>query len=221
MHDWNSFVQQRLGAALSQRAESGETISELASHLEDSYRALLAKGLPEQEAYAHTCTLVEDWPKLSREILAAKKEGVMENRVTQLWVPGIATIAGAAGLLTVINLLGIRPAVIPVGQPAVVVLHVPWLLGLPFIGALGAFLAHRAHATRNAMRISSLFPAIIMGIVMLAVLVGALFLNRPFSAQMTTIGFWAAALNWVLLPALALLLGDLAFQVLQKRGSVN
>jgi hypothetical protein len=221
MRDWNAFVRQQLETSLGERAEREETVSELASHLEDAYHALLAKGRPEEEAYASTCNLVEDWSQLSKEILAAKKEGTMENRVTQLWVPGIATVVAAAGLLISLDLLGVRPTVIPVGRPAVIVLHIPWLLGLPFIGAFGAFLAHRAHATRFAMRLSSLFPAIIMAIVMLSVFVGAFFLSRPVSVQMEAIGFWAAALNWVVLPTLALLLGDLAFHLLHRRTALS
>jgi hypothetical protein len=58
-----------------------------------------------------------------------------------------------------------------------------------------------------------------MVVVMLSLLIGALFIDHPLSHQLKTIGFWPAAITWVVLPGAALHLGDLAFQWIVKQKS--
>lgn len=140
----------------------------------------------------------------------------MENRVSQLWVPGIVTLFGSAVFFAGLEYMGVHPVVL---GPSAILLYVPWLLGLPVFGALGAFLARRAHGGRVAIHLSSAFPALVMVVVMLSLLIGALFINHPLSHQLKTIGFWPAVITWVVLPGAALHLGDIAFQWIVKQKS--
>jgi hypothetical protein len=217
MRNWLAYVRNNLANPSSRKQLDDNTARELAQHLEDSYNALLASGASEENAYRLACQQVGNWQELRAGILAAKREGAMENRVTQLWVPGVATFAAAAAFLALFDFLGVRHFIFNLGQFPKVDLHVSWLAVLPLVGALGAFLGHRAHADRTAISISSLFPALVMATVMFLVFVGAFFLDRPVSAQMATIGFWPALLNWVILPAIALSLGSWAFQLIQAQ----
>jgi hypothetical protein len=226
MHDWLAYVKEHLRLLPDTCAVDEEVLHELAGHLEERYRALLAQGLAEQEALRQTCSEVGGWIELHEGILSAK-EGIMQNRVRQLWIPGLVTLFGSAGLLTILELAGVRPLIFhPSPQdalfprpydPSSLIFYVPWLASLPILGALGAFLAGRAKAPNLATHLSSTFPAVVMGVVMSIVFVGALFLDRPVSLQIKTIGFFAACLNWVVIPGMALLLGDLVLQWMLKR----
>jgi hypothetical protein len=216
MPDWPTYVTEHLASLPNARSLDEEVVRELAGHLEERYEAFLAQGLVEEEAYQRTCTEVGEWIELRDGILSAK-EGTMQNRVMQLWVPGLVTILGSAGLLAILEFTGFRPWVFRPGDPSSMVLYVPWLACLPIIGALGAFLSRRAQAPNLAIHLSSAFPAVVMGIVLLLVFVEALFLDRPVSLHIKTIGFFAAGLNWVILPGVALLLGDLLIQLFLRR----
>lgn len=146
----------------------------------------------------------------------------MEDRVGQLWVPGLVTLLGSAGLLVVLEIMGARPLVIHPGDPAAIVLDLPWLLGLPAFGALGAFLAQRAKAKGLAIHLSSVFPPVVMAAAMIAVFIGGLIFDRQVLSVFKTRAFSAAVVNGVLLPGMALLIGDLVFQwINKKRGATG
>lgn len=216
MRDWRTYVRANLGSSLLTSAEFEEVAQELAAHLEETYERLRSSGVPEEQADMQTRAQAGNWKELRTQVISAKQEDAMEDRVSQLWVPGIVTLLGSAVFFAVLEYMGVHPVVL---RPSAILLYVPWLLGLPVFGALGAFLARRAHGGRAAIHLSSMFPALVMVVVMLSLLIGALFINHPLSHQLKTIGFWPAAITWVFLPGAALLVGDIASHWIVKQRS--
>jgi len=91
MPDWQKLVRRHL-ALLLDAAEKDEIHAELAAHLEDAYESTLRDGIKSSEAAKRTLGLARDWQDLRRKItLVRSGEDTMTNRVTQLWLPGLAT----------------------------------------------------------------------------------------------------------------------------------
>src|SRR5690349_6450096 len=107
MLDWQKLVRQRLSGLTLEADEKDEVHAELAAHLEESYESLRRKGLPEQAAVQQTLAQVADWQDLYRRIQTARtKENIMNDRVRQLWLPGLLTFALSMGLLEVAQKFG-------------------------------------------------------------------------------------------------------------------
>jgi len=217
--DWLAYVNERLDRLSLPEAESLQVREELAAHLEDTYLSLRAQGVSESEAVRLTCDQVSSWQGLRRDILSAKSEALMENRVSQLWIPGLVTFFGSELLLVAFDVLGLKPLVFHPGDPSSIVFFFPWLLSLPLFGALGACLSLRARAKGLAVHCASVFPALIMAAVLIVVLVVAMVLDRHASFRIVTSAFNAAIVNWICVPAIFLLLGSTLLQLAMKRRS--
>lgn len=225
MPDWPELVRQRLSCLALDSAEKEEVQAELAAHLEESYEAFRAEGLPECEAFQRTLPQFSDWKALQGKIHAARNgEDSMTNRVKQFWLPSLLTLLSSMGLLMLIEFFGPNPWVIPpehrrgwlVIAPAAVV-YLPWLLSLPVIGAIGAYLSIRAGGARREAFTSIIFPVLpysvifIIGLPMIAILDDHVAHNIMFSALF--VGLFA----WVLAPGAALLTGGLLAQIFLSR----
>ena len=221
MPDWLAYVSERLSGLALSEAESLQVREELAAHLEDNYLSLRAQGISGSEAVRLTCDQVSSWQELHRDILAAKLGAFMQNRVSQLWIPGLVTLFGSAALLAIFEIAGLRPLVIHPGNPSSIVLYFPWLLTLPLFGALGAYVSLRARANGLAVHCASAFPALIMAAALFAVFLVALVLDRHGSLRIVTTAFAAAILNWFLLPGFFLLLGDWLLHFAMKRRAAS
>jgi hypothetical protein len=217
MPNWQKLVRRRLSRLAFDAAEREDICAELAAHLEENFEGLLQCGLPEEEAVRRTLSQVEDWQELSRLIQTARtKENVMTNRVKQVWFPSLLTMLLSMGLLMLIQIFGPNPRIVARhGRNAwtliapVAVVYLPWLLSLPLVGALGAFLSLRSGGSHRAMFSSIVFPVLpYLAFFLLALPVMAIFNdhlahNIMFSALF--VGFFA----WVLAPGAALLAGGL------------
>lgn len=221
MSDWPAFVNRHLGRLPLSQEESLQVREELAAHLEDAYLAHCAQGVSESDAVRLACEQIPSWQELHRDILAAKSEGFMQNRVTQLWVPGLVTLLGSAALLAIFEIFGLRPLVFHPGDPSSIVLYFPWLFTLPLFGALGAYLSLRARARGFAVHCAGMFPALVMAASLFAVLLSALVLDRQAAVYVVTTAFIAAVFNWFLVPGIFLFLGDLLLQVIMKRRAAS
>ena len=134
----------------------------------------------------------------------------MNPRTRSLWLPAMANLIAAPGLLMILQKLAVQPRVLWIGDTAMV-LYLPWLVTLPIFGAFGALLAKRAHARSVNRLIVGLSPA-------LAVL-GAFALVLPVSLVVDShrlrdfpFAYFALTIfNWVVLPGLGLLIGTLPF----------
>src|SRR5204863_147345 len=97
MPDWRELVGKGLSDLKLGAGEKEEVHAELAEHLEETYKALRARGLPEQTATQQTLAQVTDWQDLRRRIQTARaKENIMNDRVRQIWLPG-TILSVAAG----------------------------------------------------------------------------------------------------------------------------
>jgi hypothetical protein len=211
MPDWKKLVREHIASSALAAASREEVVSELAAHLEEAYEASLLQGLTEKSAVEFTLQEVDDWHALAARIQRARsEENPMNNRTRSLWLPAMANLIVAPGLLMILQKLAVQPRVLWIGDMAMV-LYLPWLVALPIFGALGAFLAKRAHARFVNRLIVGLSPA-------LAVL-GAFALVLPISLVVDShrlrdfpFAYFALTIcNWVVLPALALLIGTLPF----------
>jgi len=211
MPDWKKLVREHIASSALPAASREEVVSELAAHLEEAYEAALLQGLTEKAAVEFTLQEVNDWHALAARIHRARsEENPMNNRTRSLWLPAMANLIVAPGWLMILQKLAVQPRVLWIGDMAMV-LYLPWLVTLPIFGAFGALLAKRAHARFVNRLIVGLSPA-------LAVL-GAFALILPVSLvvdqhRLTNFPFAYFALtifNWVVLPALALLIGTLPF----------
>jgi hypothetical protein len=96
-------------------------------------------------------------------------------------------------------------------------IHIPWLIALPIIGAIGAFWSKRAGGKLSYRLVVSQAPIIIWFSVLLIVLALSLVTDRqvPFVFKLNALLTYIVA--WVLLPSLALFLGAAPF--LREQGS--
>ncbi len=223
MRDWEVRVEQHLVGLALQPTERAEVIAELAAHLEESCEELRKKGMPEEEAVRWTLSEVEDWQSLRLRIQNARtKESIMTNRVKQFWLPSLLTLLLTMGLLMLIQLFGPNPWM--VGRKSgwslvapVAVVYLPWLLSLPAIGAMGAFLSSRAGGSRRAVFSSIVFPVLpYLVFFLLALPVMAIF-NDRLAHNIMFGALFVGLFAWVLAPGAALLTGGLLAQMFLSR----
>src|SRR6266403_142242 len=222
MPDWQKLVRRRLSGLAVDFTEREEIHTELAAHLEESYESLRTKGLPEQAAMQQTLAQVADWQDLRRRIQVARtrKENIMNDRVRQLWLPGLLTFVLSMGLLELVQKFGPRPFVLDLdrGTP-VLMFYTSWLLTLPLAGAMGALLSKRAGGSPRILAISSVFPVLPFGVVFLIAIPAGLLIGHSLAHHIVAAAFLTMMFGWVLVPGLALLSGGLLVQLLSRRSS--
>jgi hypothetical protein len=216
MRDWVEYVKARLRVSGLEDAEEQDMIEELAGHLEETYLSLCSRGVSEPDAGRLASDQVKNWEKLRSQILSAKQEVGMENRTAQLWIPAVITLLSSAGLLVVLEVLGVHGVVIHGSGLTAIFVNPPWLLGLIVCGALGTFLAQRAKAGTILMHLSSVFPVLLMATAMIVVFVAALLLDRNIFPVFDMAMVGAGIANGVLLPGIALLIGNCLFRLFKK-----
>lgn len=223
MPDWLELVRLRLTGLALEKDDLVQVVEELAGHLDDQYQSLLDKGISEQTATKCVLQQVMDWGELKSKIESSRlKEPTMNRRVSQFWFPAFLTILLAMSFLMIVEALGFEPWVSsawggPQGTVPVAVVYLPWLITLPFIGALGSYLSGRAGAPSWAVFASVMFPAVpylaffIIGLPTAVVLDGHVAHNIAISAFLVGFGVW------VVLPAIALLAGGLPVHYFSRR----
>ena len=211
MCDWNALVRERLQRCGIPAAHEEQVTAELAAHLEDLCEQIVALGLSQAEAVQLCLKEVDDWGELARNIQRAQRgEALMNTRIKNLWLPGCVSLATATGFLTLLQHIGWQPITVSIGGVALR-LYWPWLLALPLFGAAGAYLSCLAGGPRSARMVAGLFPAAAILLLMVIVLTSSLlvepdvyFLHHP---DFLALGLF----SWLVLPALALLVGTLPF----------
>lgn len=225
MPDWQKLVRRRLFGLPLDAAEKDEIHAELAAHLEDTYESLLRDGIGNSEAAKRTLCLALDWQDLQRKIAVVRGgKDTMTNRVRQLWLPGLATLLLSSGILALMQVLRLRPWILgKQGDLPVVVLYVWWwLMLLPLVGPVGAYLSWRAGGSQRAMLVSILFPVLPFLGSIVVLLPVSLILDRFIAHNIAPLGLVFALFGWVLAPAAALLAGGLTTQrFLPRRSSFD
>jgi len=216
MRDWEAIVRERLAGIELQPQACREVTEELAAHLRETFEHLLGEGLSEERAVEGALAEVEDWRALRRKIQNARnEEGPVTDRVKQLWLPGTVTFLLAEVLLAVFQRLGPEPLLFRwMGQPAVAMFYGPWLTTLPFVGALGAYLANRARASEHTMVIASVFPVLPMAVFFPAALLVSVATRGQAAHMITPAGALVVLVCWLLLPAVLLVAGGLLARLL-------
>ncbi len=161
MPDWRQLVNEHLAALVLDPHDRAEVIEELAAHLDETFVDLRRRGLSEGDAARRCLSEVHDWRDLRRKIqIARRKEDPMTNRVKQLWLPGLVTFVLSMGFLALAQIFGPKPWILTWGHPPVALFYLPWLFSLPLVGAVGAYLSHRAGGSRRAIFSSIVFPVL-------------------------------------------------------------
>jgi hypothetical protein len=223
MPDWNELVRRRLSGLPLEAPERDEVYAELAAHLEESYEGFCKQGMLEEDAARRAVEQVTDWRDLQRKIFVAKRrEHPMKKRVHQLWIPGFLTLTLSMLFLAVLQKLGLQPRLVWGGSTAIL-LYVPWLLSLPFFGALGAYVSSRAGGSRRIVLLASVFPVLALGTAFLLMFPIGMIIEWITGSG---VGFGVVAtallmngIGWLLIPGAALLLGGLLVHLLFSRGS--
>ena len=223
MPDWREIVRQRLTGLELESTDSAEVVEELAGHLEEQYESLLLQGISEQAASHRVLQQIADCRDLKSKIESSReKERSMNTRVSQFWFPAFLTILLAMSFLMIIEALGLEPWVSsawggPQGTLPVAVVYLPWLITLPFIGALGAYLSGRAGARPWAVFSSVLFPAVPYLAFFVIGLPTAILLDGHVAHNVMLSAFFVGFGAWVLLPAVALLAGGLPVHYFSRK----
>lgn len=215
MPDWQRLVRERLSGCGLPAAQQNEVFVELAAHLEDRFELERASGLDEPEAFRHALNEVDNWRALARKIHRARRqEVVMNHRTRSLWVPGLVCTLAAMGSRMLLVMAGIGPRVLYAGSKAAsagLEIYLPWLVMLPAIGALAAYLSQRADGRRPARIVAALFPCLVfVGLFILGLTVTILS-RHPTPPRQLFFAFAVAELNWIVIPGAALFLGALPF----------
>ncbi len=218
MPDWSKLVHDQLGRMALEVGEHSEIVEELAGQLEQIFHDLRRQGLSEEDATRGCLLEVEDWRGLGLKIEAARrKENTMTNRVTQLWLPGLLTFLLSMGFLALAEIFGPKPWVITFGHPPMAVVYIPWLLALPLVGGMGAFLSRRAGGSWRAVISSTIFPVLPFLAVMLIVLPVTLIFDHVIAHNTAPMAIFMAFLGLVITPGVALLAGGLPAQLFFSR----
>jgi hypothetical protein len=210
VRDWSSVVRSRL-TALGIEAEREEAVrAELAGHLEDAYVDAIRCGCTEEDAVARALERVPDWTRLADAIrLADQKEGPMSPDAKTLWLPGMAALCCAAAVMLGVSRL--LPASLWLDPGATVPMVAGLLLSYLAFGALGASLSRRSGGGVAARVGAGIFPLALHVSIFATVVVAAMLGDRR-SPEAVQINFQLhVALNFIVIPAIALTVGTLPF----------
>lgn len=204
MPDFEALVRQRLGSLKLSREGEREVVAELAAHLEDRYLQLLAGGAGGPEALADSLQELKRSRSLRRNIRRAKEDWMDRSR--QLLMPALASMCVSGVAQLVCNGLYPHPFVFPTGDTGYV-LQPLWLAALPLAGALAAYLARKAGATRGRRLAAACAPVLVL------LPLFALGMIVDFRSWHTKPLLLLAGpiLSWLVIPAIPLLLGALPF----------
>lgn len=225
MPNWPELLRDGLSGIRLSENDAADVIAELANHLEEVYRTSLSEGLAEQAAVQTALEEVGNWRALRKEIESSrKKELSMNKRVSQFWFPSIMTMFLAMTILMAIEKVGPSPWVSsahPLRVTPVAVVYFSWLLTLPFIGALGAWLSGRAGGRLRAVLSSVTFPVFPYLAFFLIGLPIAIILDDHVAHNIMLPAFFVGFVAWVILPAAALLAGGLPVHYLSTNSRAS
>jgi len=128
----------------------------------------------------------------------------MNNRSRTLWLPGLISLSGYMASMFILQ-RAIPPLHKPLNHAAFPLgYQLLWLAALPLFGAASARLSSRAGGSRSTCLTAALLPSIVMVPLWIGL---ATRMNHPSPRQW--FGLFCGVMNWIVLPAMALLLGAL------------
>lgn len=223
--DWRDEARCKLADSKLTREEREEISRELACYLED----LCADAPDLDELTVAQCAAAElhEDQYLGATLYRARKENTMHlnDRTKRFWLPGMSMLLASAGFLAVLQAAGFRPyfmtlwlqggPVSPHGLGWPLEFYFPWLCLLPFLGAAGAYWSRRAGgslAVQAAVGFFSafVFLAIFVTVLLFAFVIGGITGNVS-EPQTLSPEFAGAVMSWIVIPAIAMMIGVLPF----------
>jgi len=221
--DWQALVRSQLDGLALEPHERAEVIEELAAHLDETFEGLRRRGFAEEDAAERCRNEAKDWRDLRRRIQTARtKENIMTSRVKQFWLPALLTLLLSMSFLMLIQVFGPNPWLLARKSgwslvAPVAVVYIPWLMSLPLIGAMGAYLSNRAGGSQLAVFSSTVFPVLPYLVFFLVALPVIAILNDRLAHNIMFAALFVGLLAWVLAPGGALLAGGLLLQLFYAR----
>jgi hypothetical protein len=216
MHDWSKLIRERMGSMNLSEATKAEVVTELAAHLQDIYDAEIAEGAGEAHALKFALDQVANCRLLAKNIERAKrKEGIMNNRSKQFWLPALLSLSASMIWLMVIELTAEKLHMPWRYSNIAFMPYVVWIITLPLIGAASGYLSYRAGSTRPARFTAVAFPSMVMFVLWLVLVTYLLARKSPQTIHALSIGY--GLLFWVVVPGVALLLGTLPLSKIRTR----
>ena len=227
MPDWRSEVLRRLANSKLPEAERDEISRELAGYLDDVCTDAAARGLDDSAATQLAAAELHEDEHLGANLYRSRKEKAMNrnSRAKRFWLPGMFMLLASAALLAGFQVAGLRPhfttlsllggSTHPRAFNWPMMVYYPWLCVLPFVGAAGAYWSRRAGGSRAVRAAAGFFPVIVFLAVFVTILlfsfvIGGLAGNVSIANTLAP-EFAGAVMSWVVIPAIALLLGVLPF----------
>ena len=134
----------------------------------------------------------------------------MNNRVRQLWAPVLSTFVVSVSVQFVaLRVPQLPPWVFFTRNGVSIVLAPLWMLALPFIGALGAWLSLRAGGNTRDRLLSALGSAWLIGSILTLGVPLSMVIERHFSLRIKLTAYIVYMIAWCLVPAVLLALGAL------------
>lgn len=214
MPDWRRIVEERLGNPGASEAAEGDILSELAGHMEDLFDTLKKQGLEDSEAAEFVLKELADGKQLGKRLRRAK-EGEMNDRTRQFWLPGMASLVAASLFLMVFARVSYLPHMLVVRSGVALMMYPAWLVAQPLFGGIGAYFSRRAGGHRGTRILAALSPSIaLLSLVCIGVIVQLVMaaLGKPSDiGSMGTVAFARAIFFALVVPSMALLAGALPF----------
>jgi len=134
----------------------------------------------------------------------------MNTRARRLWAPVLFTFLISALVQAVALRVPQSPLWVLFTRNGVSIVLAPlWMLALPFIGALGAWLSLRAGGNTRDRLLAALGPAWLMGGITTLGVPLSMVIERHFSLSIKLTAYIVYMIAWCLVPAVLLALGAL------------
>lgn len=215
MRDWSNEVSRKLANSKLPAEEREEISRELAGHLEDLYSDARNRGLDESAAIECVVAELHEDARLGSKLCFARQEGnMMIERIRRFWFPSVAILLASVAFLAAIQAVGLRPHFMMKGELPLVI-YLPWLVVLPFLGAGGAYWARCQRGGQTVAAAIGFLPVLKFLGSLVAVFVASLLVALPVCVALGALTADAeffivlagAILSWVVIPGVALLLG--------------
>ena len=143
---------------------------------------------------------------------------MMIERIKRFWFPSVAILFASVAILAAIQAAGLRPHFMMKGELPLVI-YLPWLVVLPFLGAGGAYWARCQRGGQTIASAIGLLPVLKLFGSFVVVFVVSLLVALPICVALGAltpdaeffIVLAGAILSWVVIPGASLLLGVLPF----------
>jgi len=173
----------------------------------------------EELVRAKLAGLVTNWQELQHKILIAKRRGhLMHKRAHQLWIPGFLTLMLSMVFLMALQRLGFQPRIVSWSGPGTILFYLPWLLSLPFFGAIGAYISRRTGGSQGTVLLASIFPVLALTAAFLLMFPIGFITERIVGSQVdfsiVATALLKDGIGWILVPGAALLVGGLLVRLL-------